>query len=209
MKRKVTKESLLTYIRNLDKRTSAMSDTQLDEVLLQGFSEMSTIAQVFTNEEVVDLQPYITAGEDKVTIDIEQDVTEIYDLYVTTENTGTLVQGVYIYKDDSDMPLFIYEDNRYTGRVHIDINNLPLNTNNAVIKYFFIPGADFVDAYLDGQVDLALKNALAACLYDVLHDVERATQKRAAMMRTTLSIIDSGMPKDWCCSRASMFPDGV
>lgn len=209
MKRKVTKTDLIGYIKNLDKRALAMSDNDIDEVILQGFAELSTVSQVFTNEEVVDLTPYITAGEDKVVIDVEDDVTEIYDLYITTEDNGTLKQGVYIQKDSDSNPKFIYEDDRYKGRVHVDVANLPINTNNAVIKYFFIPDSDFVDAYLDGQVHLALKNALGACLYDILHDAERAAQKRAAMVRTTNSIVNSGAPKDWQSDKPSMFPSGV
>ena len=210
MKRKISKDQLVNYIKQLDKRADKMSAEAIDEVILQGFTELSTVVYPFTEEQIIDITPFIEAGEDKITVDIDLDVVEIYDLYIVTETEtdGTVKeQGTYVARDDTENPKFLYEDNRYTGRYHIIVEELPASAINAVAKFFYIPGPDFVDAYVDGQTELALKNACASSLYDVLHDVERSSQKRAAMIRTASLIADSGKPRDWVYdSKPSMFP---
>ena len=104
----------------------------------------------------------------------------------------------------------IYRDPKNTNIINVDLNTEDGSVfDTAVVKYFYIPDADFDNIYLNNDVYLALESSIAAATYDMLHDVEKASQKRAAMSRTAMSIVDV-YPTDYNgAGKKSMFPDGI
>ena len=73
-------------LKKLDKRIAQLPNEDLLEIITDGFAEVSTIGMFFSDEEVIDMKPYYEVGEMQLTLDIEEDVTQIYDYYLTQEN---------------------------------------------------------------------------------------------------------------------------
>lgn len=199
MKKAYTNETITTTVKALDVRAQKFSTDQINNVIDDAYSELCTIVQAFSDEEVVELDSFYEAGELQITLDIEEDVVEIYDLYLTKENLDKTVYDYGIEQTRSEK--LIYRDNRYNGRVHVDLDanaqsTLPnSNYDNAIIKYYYIPTSTTEVVYMDAQTWIAFKSALGVALYDEVHDVERNGQKRAEMARRAKAIIPS-MPED-------------
>ena len=199
MKNRYTPEDIIAAVKSLDTRAARLEPEQITNVINDGYAEFCTVVQAFSNEEVVDLQPFYGTGESQITLDIEEDVSEIYDLYVTIEGQDKEVfdHGIKKIRDKR----IIYRDNRYNGRVHLDFDLLQKfgllqkPADNAVIKYYYVPRSDTAQVYMDAQTWLAFKSALGVALFDTLHDVERNGQKRAELLRRARAILPS-MPED-------------
>jgi len=195
MKKAYSPETILTAVKGLDVRAQKLSETQLNVVIDDAYTEFCTVLQPFSDEEVVSLIPYYEAGEQILTLDITEDVSEIYDLYVTKENQDKEIylHGIEKIRNEA----VIYKDNRYNGRVHIDLTTLVTSTkvDNAILKYYYVPTHTTDTVYMDAQTWLAFKSALGVSLYDSLHDVERNGQKRAELTRRAQAIMPS-MPED-------------
>jgi len=187
MKKMYTPEMVLAATKTLDVRAQKLSDEKLATVINDAYTELSSISAVFSDEEVIALAPFYELGEELVTIDIQEDVTDIYDLYLTEENKD---KDIYLYGIEKirDKKV-IYKDNRYNGRVHIDFSTLKTPTDNAVIKYYYVPTYTTENVYMDAQTWLTFKSALGVSLYDMLHDVERNGQKRAELTRRAKNIM--------------------
>ena len=193
MKNQYAPEDIIDTVKSLDTRATRLEPEQITSIINDGYTELCTVIQAFSNEEVVDLRPFYDNDEKQVTLDIEEDVSEIYDLYLTVENQDkfSFDQGIKKIRDKR----VIYRDNRYNGRVHLDFDLLKEKVDNAVLKYYYVPRSDAVQVYMDAQTWLAFKSALGVALYDTLHDVERNGQKRAEMLRRAKAILPS-MPED-------------
>ncbi len=193
MKKAYTPDMILDVVKLLDTRADRLTDTQLNLIIDDGYTELCTIIQAFSNEEIVNLDPFYDGGEEKVTLDIEEDVNEIYDLYLSIESADpeTYDYGIQKIRDKR----IIYKDNRYNGRVHIDFQLMTNRADNAVLKYYYTPTSTSETVYMDAQTWLAFKSSLGVALYDTLHDVERNGQKRAEMTRRARAILPS-MPED-------------
>lgn len=189
-------------------RAKDLTDTEIDDIINDGFSELATIGKFFSDEEIIDLAPYYETNQMKDSIDILEDVVGVYDLYLTVEDQDfdLYEHGIRKIRDSN----IIYQDNRQVGRIHMDLNNMAMNVvaDNLIIKYFYTPQATTQDIYMDHQTSLALDKAFGVALYSYLNDVERSGQKRAAMARIGLSIV-SHIPEDLIDVRESMFPMGV
>ena len=143
------------------------------------------------------------------TVDIDDDVVFIYDLYLTIENRdfSLFEHGIKKIVNVNS----VYKDNREVGRVHVDLSKVDSHESaidNLVIKYFFTPTSTTEDIYMDQPTFLALKNALSTSLYDYMNDVERSMQKLAATKRTGLAAIPND-PEDLLEDKVSIFPRGV
>jgi len=190
-KTKYTKEQITTFLKDLDIRAKEFSKEKLDSIINRGYAELTTVSKtMFSGEEVVPLDEYYTVNETKLSLDIEDDVTEVYDLYVTIEKDNTdksicqdVIQGVGIYRNND----LAYRDNRYVGRFHLDLSAKDVVFDNVVVKYYYTPKATDEDVYMDSQVYLAFQDAIWAALNYFVKDVEGEAQKRASMSRTSKS----------------------
>lgn len=193
MKKPYTSELVADTVRALDVRALKLTESQINLIIDDGYAELVTIIQAFSDEEVLSLQSYYEVGEEKVTLDIQEDVNEIYDLYLTREGKDIDIYeyGIEKLRD----PKYIYRDNRYNGRVHIELEALPQQVDNAVLKYYYTPTHTTDTVYMDAQTWLAFKSALGVALYDALHDVPRNGQKRAETIRRAKAIIPE-LPED-------------
>jgi len=217
MKNKYTRDYFLKRIVRQDVRAQKIPTEDLLDVLNDGFAEISTIGMYFSDEEVVDMGQYYADGELRLTLDVEEDVTQIYDYYLTSEGESQeeFVNGIKKFQDsrfkrlDSTDVNSMWLDSRYNGRVHIDLKQLPSNeqADNAIIKYFYVPNSESEFYYMDNQTRLATESAMAAAMYDYVHDVERAGQKRAAMKRQAMAIIPD-IPDDLEYPFRSVFTGG-
>jgi len=218
LKRQVTREDITEYIKRLDKRAISLTSQQITDIITSGFGELSTYKFPFSGETVVNLKPYMDAGEEKITIEIEEDVHSVYDLYVTLHSTQKVdfvdsndeMHGTPISYETGlhRLKKMIYRDDFDTSKVHIQLKNAPLNVQNAVIRYHYFPTENFTELYTNAQGRLAIQYAMASCLYDYLHDVKRSEQKRAALKRVTGSNM-SDAPESFEPYKENMFPAGV
>ena len=193
MKKLYTPELIVQTVKDLDVRANKLSIDQINRIIDDGYAELATIVQAFSDEEIVPLAEYYETGEEKVTLDIQEDVNEIYDLYLTIEgkDPDIYMYGIEKIRDKR----YIYRDNRYNGRVHIELGALNKEVDNAVLKYYYTPTHTNDNVYMDAQTWLAFKSTLAVALYDAVHDVTRNGQKRAEAIRRARAILPD-LPED-------------
>jgi len=200
MKTEYTRDTINVFIRGLDVRAKTLTDAQLNGVIDRGYGElMTTSLRLFSNEDVVSLNEYYEVGETRLTFDVEDDATEVYDVYTTIEGDRDksyceeVVQGVGICRNND----VAYRDNRYVGRVHLDLTtdtNPDLVYDNCVVKYYYTPKASDDAVMMSSQVYVTFQDAMWASLNYFLKDVESETQKRASMERTSKAI--ARVPED-------------
>jgi len=209
MKRKITKDELIEYITELDTRCAKWSEKKFDRAINNGFAELSTVAQLFASQVNIDLQEYYELGETRFDIDLSGDVTTIYDLYLSrAANTDD------IWRHDEEKcreENVIWKDPVNSDVVHVDLTKDIANRTfeNAVVKYYYIPNADFDEMYISNDVYLALEAAISAATYDVLHDVEKASQQRSAFTRTGKAVVEPYSQDYSDPGKPSMFPPGT
>ncbi len=193
MKKAYTPEVIIEAVKTLDTRALKFTDEKINTIIDDAYAELCTIIQAFSDEEVVSLEPFYTEEENLITLDIEADVVEIYDLYLTIEDQDkySYKHGIKILRNDNA----IYKDNRYNGRVHIDLEVLGEVYDNAVLKYYYVPTHTTDTVYMDAQTWIAFKSAIGVALYDMVHDVTKNGQKRSEMNRRAKAIIPS-LPED-------------
>ena len=202
MLRQITRAEVIKLITTLDKRTESFDDDDFNYVMDMGYAELGTVAHPFENEEVVPMSTYYDAGELKLTLDIEDDVAYVYDLYLTVEgltDVTTYTNGIMKLRDEN----YIWKDSRQIGRVHVDLNNVnydrnvgPVKIDNCIIKYAYTPTHTTENIYIDQPTYLAMRDAFGCALYNRLNDVERESQKRASLARTAAAILPS-YPNDY------------
>ena len=138
-KTKYTKEEIVAFVKDLDTRAKTLSETKIDAIINRGYAELTTVSKrLFSNEEVLSLASYYEGGEYKFIVDVDEDVTEVYDVYTTIEGEDRdksmcqeIIQGVGIYRNDS----LSFRDNRYIGRIQTDLSTVETEFDNLVIKY--------------------------------------------------------------------------
>ncbi len=191
MKTEYTRANIVAFIKNLDTRAQKFTDEKIDDIINRGYAELSTVSKrIFSNEEVAALEPYYESGELQITVDVEEDVTEIYDLYTTIEGDRDksicqrTIQGIGMYVDND----VAYRDNRYVGRVHLSLDTLDEVFDNVVVKYYYTPTAVTDSVYMDSQTYLAWTDAMWAATNYFLKDIEGEAQKRNSMGRTSKSM---------------------
>ncbi len=210
MKKAYSYDDIKKMIIGLDVRAQKLTDDQINMIMDTGYAELATVVQTFADEEVIPCDQFYDIGEPVQTIDIQEDVVELYGLYLTIENLSFEEFPHGIQKFESvDYPNAVYQDNRYNGRVHIDLTQMPegKSADNLVIKYFYTPQHTTETVYMDQQTALATRYAMSAALYLELHDVERESQKRAAMQRTGRAITETH-PRDLYEPTPAIFKDG-
>ena len=193
MKNTYSRDDIVTFVKNLDVRAQKFTDAQIDNVINRGYAELTAVSRrVFSNEDVVNLTEYYENGELDFSLEVEDDCTEIYDLYLTLEgdkadSAPIVEQGVGIYKNSE----VLYRDNRNTGTIHIKLSDLGTDTvfDNIVVKYFYTPTATDDSVYMTSQTYLAWQDAMWAATNYFLKDVESESQKRASLGRTSQSMV--------------------
>lgn len=194
-KTQYTREQVVAFIKSLDTRAREYDDTMIDNIINRGYAELTTTSKrIFSNEEVLSLDDYYDMKELKFTVDISDDVTEIYDIYLTIEDLSNkdiaicqeVVQDIGIYRNNSTA----YRDNRYIGRCHTNLAAEHLSQHvfdSLVVKYYYTPTATAENVYMDSQVYLAWQDAMWAALNYFQKDIEGEAQKRTSMQRTSKS----------------------
>jgi len=180
MKRKYTKEAIVADIKVMDKRALTMSDEQIDMIINDGYSYIGMFTQLFSNEDVLEMAEYYDLGEHKLTIDIEDDTQFIYDLYGTVETVEPLRK---VYNADA-----IYQDGRYTGRIHINLD-LCETLDNVVIKYFYTPQATDLDIYVDAMAYSVMKQSFRVAIDSYLKDDKREAKSMSKLEGMCLNIV--------------------
>ena len=208
-KTKYTKEDIVAFVKDLDSRAKTLSPTKIDAIINRGYAELTTVSKtLFSNEEVLALTPYYEGKELKFSVDIDEDVTEVYDTYLTLEDGNTsknrysheVIQGIGIFRNRD----VAFRDNRYVGRVHVDLGVLKdVTFDNLVVKYYYTPKITSGDVYMSSQLYLAFQDAIWAALNYFMKDVEGEAQRRTSMYRTGKSTIHE--PEDIVDSTRAVF----
>ena len=206
MKNTYSNDDITEFIKNLDVRAREFDAAKIAQVKNRGYAEMMTLSKhLFSGEEVVDLGPYYDLGETELTFDVEDNVNEVYDLYLTIEGDQVLphgvttIQGVNQYRNNNTF----YKDNRSVGRVHLDLTNEDQVFDTAIVKYFYTPNATTEDLYMDAQTYLSFQDAMWVAVNYFLKDIEGESQKRASLQRTITSV--SKEPEDETTFHRSVF----
>ncbi len=212
MKKGYTREEIVNTLMAIDVRTKKLDDVEMDNIINLAYAELSTVARLFTDEVVISASTYYSASELIFSIDIEEDVVYIYDLYLTVEDSDPFLFDHGIKKITNINN--IYRDNREVGKFHVNLDRVideygeTVIADNIIAKYFYTPSATDDTVYMDKPTFLAFRNSLDASVSDVFKDVERNNQKLAAMKRTGLSAVPND-PEDLYTVRKSKFPSGV
>ena len=202
-----TRDTIINNIKFLDVRAKNLTDEQIDAVINMAYAELSiTSRELFSNEEIVNLDAYYDTSEMKATFDVEEDALEIYDLYTTIEGDDRLkdtceevVQGIGINRNNN----LAFRDNRYIGRFHIDLEAEDTIYDNLIAKYYFTPSATTEIVYMSKQVFRSFQDALGIAVNYFVKDIEGEAQKRASLLRTSSGIQDA--PEDIPDMRPAMF----
>ncbi|RLC29497.1 MAG: hypothetical protein DRH37_07420 [Deltaproteobacteria bacterium] len=209
MKRRITKEEVIVMIKELDTRCKKWDVTKFDRVINNGFAELCTVIQPFVSQVNVNLQEYYDLGESRFDINLTGDTLSVYDLYLSKA-----ADSFNVWKHDEEKCRdedVIWKDPVNSDVVHVDMTKdiFSRTFEDAVVKYFYVPTADFDELYMSSDVYLALESAIAAVSYDMLHDVEKASQQRSAFTRKGGAILEI-YPGDYSDpGKPSMFPPGV
>ena len=209
MKRKITKDQMIEYITDLDTRCRKWDTAKFDRAINNGFAELCTVVQPFVSQVNVDLSEYYDLGEKTFDINLVGDATSVYDLYLSKAATTP-----DLWKHDEEKSRnenVIWKDPVNSDVVHVDLTKdfFERIFETAVVKYFYVPTSEFTELYMSGDVYLALEAAIASVVYDMLHDVEKASQQRAAFTRKGQAVVEP-YPQDYSDpGKPSMFPPGT
>ncbi len=158
---KYTLEQIRTTARSKDNRladTNKYSDDWIDDKIAHAFETAESGKQVFTNEEVVDMQEFINDGTEKFEIEMDEEVHYHYEQISTS----------------SAIRLYIKNDN--TILVNLDIDKLAsLDASlekSATFRYFYYPTADFTEIYMGSEIYHYFRHCLYVQLYGALRDLE-------------------------------------
>lgn len=208
MKRNISKAELTTFITELDTRMKTWDEPKIDRAINNGFAELNTISQPFMSESNTSLIDYYELLEYRFTIEPEDDIVSIYDMYLMRQDQDELF-NLHGEEKDRD-PNRIFKDPNNNNIINVDLNTEDGSVYDfAVVKYFYVPTADFDNLFVSQEVYIAIEASIAAAAYDMVHDIEAASQKRSAMKRLGMSILDV-YPSDYSePGKNSMFPDGV
>jgi len=209
MKRKITKDQMISYMTDLDTRCQRWDEAKFDRAINNGFAELCTIIQPFVSIVEIELADYYDLGESKFDINLIGDATSIYDLYLLKA-----ADSFNVWKHDEEKCRdedVIWKDAVNSDVVHVDLTKdiMSRTFENAIVKYFYVPTSEFTELYISNDVYLALEAAIAAAAYDMLHDIEKASQQRAAFTRKGQAIVEP-YPQDYLDpGKVSMFPPGT
>lgn len=182
MKRKVTKATLISYIKRLDTRCRKFEDDKFDDIIDDAFSEINTFQNFFYDEDALQITPYIDDGVKKLSYDVERDVTFVYDSFLSYDSKTP--------HPESD--LHVEVDPRVLGRINIDFTSTvdmykeytyheqsmgtnPSEPTTLITRYYYIPTSNFDEIYMNRDVYKAFRQAISSSAYLDLHDDEKST----------------------------------
>ena len=195
MERKITKAQLITYIKRLDTRCKKYDDEKFDDIIDDAFSELNTVSAFFFNEDSLEITDYITDGVTKLSYDIEKDVTYIYDAFLSNDSKTAHMRS----------DLWVEVDPRVVGRINLDFTSVDdmykaytyhyqedydksIVPETLIVRYNYIPTADFDEIYMNRDVYKALRQAISTSTYIDLHDDKKAATHHGKMIRDAKAI---------------------
>ncbi len=132
------------------------SDAWIDDKIDHAFETAESGKQVFSVEEVVDLQPYVVGGEDQVLIEMDQEVHSFYN--IQTDHDGV----TWSVKNDN------------TVVVYLDVNDDKVPT--ITFRYWYFPHTKEdntgYEIYMGVEVYHYFRHCLYVQLYGSLRDLE-------------------------------------
>lgn len=171
MRRLVTKNDLKTFIKRLDTKCLKFTDDKFNDIIDKAFAEMQ---YVFSDEDALEVSQYIEDGVEKMSYDIDRDVTYIYDAFLSSDAIGTI----------QNTDLMVEIDPRIIGRINIDFGSQadrygrysvhpPVTGGEPtvlIVRYYYVPTSSFDEIYMDREAQKLLLDALKYVVYADLHD---------------------------------------
>lgn len=196
MKRKVTKESLVAYIKRLDTRCKKFDDDKFDEIIDDSFSELNTVGHFFYDEDALDVQQYHESGVVKLSYDVERDVIYVYDAFLSVDSKTPHPR--------SDNMVEV--DPRVIGRINVDFSSAedmyssytyheqsPYESSEdatiLITRYYYVPTSEFTEIYMNRDVYKALRQAITASTYMDLHDEKKSEMHYGKMIKNAEAIV--------------------
>jgi hypothetical protein len=211
MKRTVTKDQLIEYIKKIDTRCKKWDESDFDRAITNGFAFMSTIIDPISTVYYEDLTPYYEYQETSFSINLLGSVEYVYDMYLGINNFSdeqTLEHKILKIRDTNR----IWKDPSKDDVIHVDLNDTIYGHRYdfVEIKYLYIPiGSDFDELLLPNQIYVVLEACISAASYDALNSPQEYQNKMnlATMLSTSASDI---YPNDYYePGTPNKFPNGV
>ena len=215
MKREVTKTQLIAFIKRLDTRCKKYDDDKFDEIIDDAFSELNTIANLFTDEDALDVTGYLEDGVKKLSYDVEKDVIFIYDAFLSTDSKTPFLQSDKMVEVDPRVISrvnidFTSTDDMYNSYSYHDQEDYDDGTvpETLIVRYYYIPTSEFDSMYMNRDIYKAFRQSLSASVYLDLHDEKKYAMHQATMKRNAKGIVVA-RPHDFDdIAHLKKFPDG-
>lgn len=163
---KVTLAQMRTYMRGLDERLidkTKYPDTWIDGKINTAYEVIATRRQPFLNEEALDLNPYISDGTEKFTVDMQYDVLGYKRIFYN---------GVDDLIPELEVTWIVAPDHT----VEITMNTKQMNADNTNIltfQYWYIPTAPESETYMSSDIYHMLRHGMEFAAYESLRDMEK------------------------------------
>ena len=196
MRRKITKQQLIDYIKRLDTRCKKFDAVKFDEIIDDSFSELNSFGGFFFDEDSLQITQYLEDGVKKLSYDIERDVTYIYDAFLSIDSKTPHLES----------DLHVQVDPRVLGRINIDFTSdedmydeysyhEQMDATESepprvlIVKYYYVPTSDFDEIYMNRDVYKALRQAIASSTYLDLHDEQKSAIHYQRMEKYAKAIV--------------------
>ncbi len=168
MKTQLSKTDIVRIVKNIDQRAKKLDDDTIDYLIDRGFAKASSLANIFSSEDVVDLSQYYSANTD-VAYQIDKKVTALYKMVLDTGTTTYSSRERKINTNFIDIEL----DNRESDIVWFKFKAAPPQTADLTLKYFYTPDSSFTNIFIAPDAESLLIECLNAEFMLWLHDYDR------------------------------------
>ncbi len=190
---KITIEQMRLYVRSLDERladTVKYPDTWCDSRVNTGYEITATTRQPFLNEEILDLNPYITDGTTKFEVDMDGDVQGYKRIYA---ELGGAVRDKYTANIPQTAVRWEVNPNQ-TIAVTLSVSSFDTTvSNNLTFQYYYFPTVPESETYMSADVYHMLRHAIEVSTFETIRDYEKmnlSQQKLDQSARTAVNGLD-------------------
>ena len=211
MNRVVTKEELISYIKEVDTRCKTWNEEKFNRAIVNGFAYLGTLVHPFNTVYFEDLEKYYQSNELIFDVNLFGSVQSIYDMYLAKRNytdEQVLEKGTLKVRDTNR----IWKDPSKNDVVHVDLSDQTygLTFDYVEVKYFYLPvDANFDEYIMPSEVYPVVEIAILAAVFGTLKDYESETAQ-LNRAKTLAAGIPDIYPNDFCDdTKPSMFPSGI
>ena len=148
--------------------TKKYPDSWIDSKIEHAFETAESGRQVFTNEEIIDLKPYIADGVNKLQLDMDEEVHKFYDIMASHpyEISGK-----------------VNNDNSLS--VELKLQALASKTGDITLtcRYFYYPRMGFESIFMNPEIYHYFRHCLYVNIYGSLADKDNEVYHQSQVDR--------------------------